>query len=283
MGARGLRKNVLFLVFGTFACSDNSENAQPTWTCLTQVDGDPCRTNAGFDSTVDRGAAGAAAAGSGGAGLSSATSGTGSSGSGGNGVAAGVAGTAVSGNSGCETLSCPSDMQCQLVQVTCVRAPCPPQPQCVAVAGSAALCGTRGAAACPASEYCRFPAGGHCGANDGGGSCTEKPAVCTDQLSAVCGCDSQTYGNECMAAMAGVGIDHSGACGSPALNDCDPRKILCRQAPPKCAGGTVPSVLGSCYGGCVPVESCGCSAPEACPLPDEYTCHMSAGHCGPFV
>jgi hypothetical protein len=68
-----------------------------------------------------------------------------------------------------------------------------------------------------------------------------------------------------------------------AVNDCDPRKITCKSAVPICPEGQAPSVAGSCYGPCVPVESCGCSEPQACPLPDSYTCHNFARHCGPFV
>ena len=31
------------------------------------------------------------------------------------------------------------------------------------------------------------------------------------------------------------------------------------------------------------VERCACAERDACPNPDSYTCHMSAGHCGPYV
>jgi hypothetical protein len=64
---------------------------------------------------------------------------------------------------------------------------------------------------------------------------------------------------------------------------CDPAKILCKRVAPECPQGQVPSVSGSCYGPCVPVESCACSNEIQCPDHDHYTCHMSAGHCGPYV
>jgi hypothetical protein len=64
---------------------------------------------------------------------------------------------------------------------------------------------------------------------------------------------------------------------------CDPAKILCKLAVPECPEGQVPSVSGSCYGPCVPVESCACTQESECPNHDSYTCHKSAGHCGPYV
>jgi hypothetical protein len=64
---------------------------------------------------------------------------------------------------------------------------------------------------------------------------------------------------------------------------CDPRAITCKRAAPACPEGQVPSVEDQCYGACVDIESCPCDAPEACPLPEKYTCHMSAQHCTPYL
>jgi hypothetical protein len=75
----------------------------------------------------------------------------------------------------------------------------------------------------------------------------------------------------------------SGAGGQEAaLVDCDPRKVLCKAAQPLCPENQVPSVNGSCYGPCVPLESCACSAAEECPFNDRYTCWQRK-HCGPYV
>jgi hypothetical protein len=81
------------------------------------------------------------------------------------------------------------------------------------------------------------------------------------------------------AAQAGAGSD---AGGSTSLVDCDPKKIFCKRLAPSCDPGEVPSVVANCYGDCVQVDRCACSATEQCPEPDKYTC-WAQEHCGPFV
>ena len=80
-------------------------------------------------------------------------------------------------------------------------------------------------------------------------------------------------------AQAGAGSNGGGAGG---LVDCDPKKISCKRAAPVCGAGQVPSVDGSCYGDCVKVAQCACTAADQCPQPNEYTC-WAKQHCGPFV
>ena len=145
---------------------------------------------------------GTGAAGKAGAGGKAGAAAVSGGGSGGQSNAAGSSGAA--GASGACNLACTQGMHCQLVAVTCIRAPCPAQPMCVAD-----------------------------------------------------------------AMNTGV--------------SCDPRKILCKRAVPECPQMQVPSVDGSCYGDCVPVEQCPCSGPAECPDSDHYTCHMSAAHCGPYL
>jgi hypothetical protein len=86
----------------------------------------------------------------------------------------------------------------------------------------------------------------------------------------------------CVGSVPDDGGDGAGGAASGRVS-CDPRSVLCRRAPPICDEGEVPSVVGRCYGECVPIEQCGCTGPEACPFPETYTCFLDRQHCGPYV
>jgi len=94
--------------------------------------------------------------------------------------------------------------------------------------------------------------------NAGGGSASstpptdpDAPVACTlisEVADGVCGrpdsdpCRFQDP--DCSADAGGEGYD------------CDVSQVLCRRAAPECAEGEVPTVLGRCYGPCVPADQC---------------------------
>jgi Pacifastin inhibitor (LCMII)/Kazal-type serine protease inhibitor domain len=65
---------------------------------------------------------------------------------------------------------------------------------------------------CDTGMFCQHQAGALCGAADAPGECVLIPTACRDILAPVCGCDGQTYGNSCEAAVAQVGILDLGEC-----------------------------------------------------------------------
>lgn len=145
------------------------------------------------------------------------------------------------------------------------------------------ICGGLLGASCGKGEFCNFE--GHtneCGAADGTGVCAPITRACTLDYTPVCGCDGKTYSNRCMAHGAGVSVASDGECKKQPMS-CNTSGVLCRRAPPVCPRFQVPSVKGNCWGECVPIEQCSCSAENDCPQRDEFVCWKSKGHCGPYV
>lgn len=75
-------------------------------------------------------------------------------------------------------------------------------------------CGSRGLPPCEPGSYCDWDdnGGAACGADDRPGVCRPIPEMCYEIYAPVCGCDGQTYSNDCHAAEAGVDVAAAGAC-----------------------------------------------------------------------
>ncbi|MBX2812633.1 MAG: hypothetical protein KTR25_12525 [Myxococcales bacterium] len=77
------------------------------------------------------------------------------------------------------------------------------------------ICGGLGAPLCEDGSYCHYDLDAICGAADASGECRPIPTACTKIYDPVCGCDGNTYANDCVAASAGVSVIFAGDCQAP--------------------------------------------------------------------
>jgi hypothetical protein len=80
-----------------------------------------------------------------------------------------------------------------------------------AATGIGETCDGIAAIQCDEGLWCEHPAG-QCKMSDAAGKCIKAPEVCTQDYNPVCGCDGETYGNQCMANAAKTQVDYVGEC-----------------------------------------------------------------------
>lgn len=81
--------------------------------------------------------------------------------------------------------------------------------------GESRACGGLLGLECEDDEFCNFPLDALCGAADQTGICEIIPVVCPEIFAPVCGCDDETYDNECFANAEGVSVASEGECAQP--------------------------------------------------------------------
>ena len=93
-----------------------------------------------------------------------------------------------------------------------------------------------------------------------------------------CGCNGVTF--HAPSNCPDRPYDHVGACDDG--SNCDPEDVRCSATVPSCPQGQYASVVGGCYGPCVPITSCRCEGSYQCPEPAKNGCDPR-GACKPYA
>jgi hypothetical protein len=105
---------------------------------------------------------------------------------------------------------------------------------------------------CGGTQLCELAIGA-CATMDPVGTCMSKPTSCDPTISAVCGCDGNSYANDCQRQAAGVSKWANGSCSAPT---CPP---MAPQPGNSCTQGNISCVYAITTGpdaGCVERLSC---------------------------
>jgi hypothetical protein len=129
-------------------------------------------------------------------------------------------------------LDCDPGQHCEYIEVQCIQAPCPPQPECV----DDTRCGGFAGLPCPGAGSCADDPGDDCDPENGGADCggvceCNAIGLCVDGTvwnpsPSVCGCEGEPTGGggaecgnvtcpagqECCNASCGICTDPGGAC-----------------------------------------------------------------------
>lgn len=138
--------------------------------------------------------------------------------------------------------------------------------------GCEQICSTPGESAagvaCEENYVCELPAES-CDVAELSGVCVLAPEACPEIYQPVCGCDEETYGNDCLRLQAGVALQYAGSCRGPcAVVDCLP------DARPVDTDGD------GCDDTCEPGYEVSCSGEADCWWAEDLYCATSVGTCG---